>query len=66
MLYTVHTNFTARDENTGLSRLFARTDRIEADDKLEAKSIAWKTILDSGDYAFLTYESQNARLSHRK
>ena len=65
MLYTVHTNFTALDEETGFIRKYARTDKIEAHDKDFAKYIAWEQILDCGKYKFLSYDSQNARSSKR-
>ena len=68
MLYTVHTTFTARDEGTGFLRRYCRTDKVEVPDgdKELAKYRAWKQILECGKYQFLTYESQNARASHRK
>lgn len=65
MLYTVHTTFAARDEDSGFLRRYCQTDRIDAEDKGQAKYVAWKRILESGEYSFLTFESQNARASHR-
>lgn len=65
MLYTVHTSFTARDEDNGFLRRYCQTDKIEAPDKDAAKFIAWKQIRDSGEYKFLTFDSQNARASHK-
>lgn len=66
MLFTVHTIFTARDEDTGFLRKYCRTDRIEATNKDDAKFRAWQQIVESKEYKFLTFESQNARASHRK
>lgn len=66
MLYTVHTSFTARDDESGFLRGYSQTDRIDAADKDQAKYVAWKQILESGEYSFLTLKSQNARASHRK
>lgn len=66
MLYTVHTSFTARDEETGLHRRWCKTEKIEATDKDTAKYIAWKNILDGGEFSFITFDSQSARASRRK
>lgn len=66
MLYTVHTSFEARDNETGLLRRWCNTEKIEAPDKLTAKAIAWHHIIDSGEYSFVTIDSQNARASSRK
>lgn len=66
MLYTVHTDFTARDPETGLLRRMCRTVKIDAVDKDAAKYAAWLQISESGEYKFLTFEGQNARASRRK
>lgn len=66
MLYTVHTSFEARDNETGIIRRWSNTEKIEAPDKLTAKAIAWNHIIDGGEYSFVTYGSQNARQSSRK
>nr|DAM07786.1 MAG TPA: hypothetical protein [Caudoviricetes sp.] len=66
MLYTVHTSFEARDNETGFMRRWSNTEKIEAPDKLAAKTIAWRHIAESGEYSFVTYGSQNARASSRK
>ena len=66
MLYTVHTSFEARDNETGFMRRWSNTEKIEAPDKLTAKTIAWHHIIDSGEYSFGTIDSQNARASSRK
>lgn len=66
MLYTVHTSFRARDNETGYIRLWCETEKIEAPDKLTAKAIAWDHIINGGEYSFVTFNSQNARASSRK
>lgn len=66
MLYTVHTSFDARDPETGYMRGYSVTEKIEAPDKLTAKTIAWRHISDSDEYSFLTFKAQNARASSRK
>lgn len=66
MLYTVHTSFTERGDDSGFLRRFARTDKIEATDKDQAKFMAWKQIFDGREHSFVTLDSQNARLAHRK
>ena len=66
MLYTVHTSFDARDPETGYMRGYSVTEKIEAPDKLTAKTIAWRHISDSDEYSFLTFKAQNARVSSRK
>lgn len=66
MLYTVHTSFEARDNETGFTRRWSNKEKIEAPDKLTAKAIAWHHIVDSGEYSFVVYGSQNARASSRK
>ena len=66
MLYTVHTNFTARDKETGFIRLYSRTDKIEAPDKDTAKMTAWLKIQNDKNNEFVAFEGSNARLSHRK
>ncbi len=66
MLYTVHTSFEARDNETGYLRRWSKTEKIEAPDKLTAKTIAWHRIVDGDEYSFVTLESQNARASSRK
>lgn len=66
MLYTVHTSFEARDNETGYIRGYSVTEKIEAPDKLTAKTIAWRHIADSGEYSFVTFKVQNARASSRK
>lgn len=66
MLYTVHTSFDARDPETGYIRGWSIKEKIEAEDRLEAKIIAWHHIVDSGEYSFLTLKAQNARASSRK
>ena len=66
MLYTVHTNFTAIDKETGLIRLYCQTDKIEAPDKDTAKMSAWLKIQNDKNNEFVTFEGSNARLSHRK
>ena len=66
MLYTVHTSFDARDDETGYMRGYSVTEKIEAPDKLTAKTIAWRHISDSDEYSFLTFKAQNARVTSRK
>lgn len=66
MLYTVHTSFTACDNETGLSRRWCKTEKIEAPDKDTAKDIALCNIIDSGEYSFITFDRQSARASKRK
>lgn len=66
MLYTVHTSFEARDNETGCHRRWCKTEKIEAPDKDTAKDIALCNIIDSGEYSFITFQSQNARASSRK
>lgn len=66
MLYTVHTSFEARDNETGYLRRWSKTEKIEAPDRFTAKAIAWHHIIDSGEYSFFTFGSQNARASSRK
>lgn len=66
MLYTVHTSFEARDNETGCHRRWCKTEKIEAPDKDTAKAIAWHHIAESDEYSFVTYGSQNARASSRK
>lgn len=66
MLYTVHTSFSARDNESGYLRKWSSKDKVEAPDKDTAKYKAWKAISESGEYSFLTLESQNARESKRK
>lgn len=44
MLYTVHTSFDARDDETGQFRGWSQTEKIEANDKIAAKAIAWRHI----------------------
>lgn len=65
MLYTVHTSFTACDNETGLSRRWCKTEKIEAPDKLMAKALARHRISESDEYSFVTFERQNARASGR-
>lgn len=66
MLYTVHTNFTARDKETGFIRRYSKTDKIEAPDKDTAKMSAWLKIQNDKNNEFVTFEGSNARLSNRK
>ena len=66
MLYTVHTNFTARDKETGFIRLYSRTDKIKTPDKDTAKMTAWLKIQNDKNNEFVAFEGSNARLSHRK
>ena len=66
MLYTVHTSFDVRDDETGQFRGWSRTERIEANDKIAAKIIAWRHIVGSGEYSRLVLKAQNARASSRK
>lgn len=66
MLYTVHTSFEARDNETGYLRRWSKTEKIEAPDRLTAKTIAWHHIVDGDEYSFVTLGSQNARASSRK
>ena len=66
MLYTVHTNFTARDKETGFIRRYCRTDKIEAPDKDTAKMSALLKIKNDKNNEFVTFEGSNARLSNRK
>lgn len=66
MLYTVHTSFDARDDETGQFRGWSQTEKIEANDKIAAKAIAWRHIVDGGEYSFVTLKAQNARVSSRK
>ena len=66
MLYTVHTSFSARDPETGYMRGYSVTEKIEAPDKLTAKTIAWRHISDSDEFSFITFKAQNARVSSRK
>ena len=66
MLYTVHTSFSARDPETGYMRGYSVTEKIDAPDKLTAKTIAWRRISDSDEYSFITFKAQNARVSSRK
>nr|DAI94093.1 MAG TPA: hypothetical protein [Caudoviricetes sp.] len=65
MLYTVHTSFDACDE-TGKFRGWSQTEKIEANDKIAAKIIAWRRIVGSGEYSRLVLKAQNARASSRK
>lgn len=57
MLYTVHTSFDARDPETGYMRGWSVKEKIEAPDKLTAKTIAWRHIADSGEYSFVTFKA---------
>ena len=66
MLYTVHTSYTKRDEETGFIRRFCQTDKIEAPDKETAKMDAWLKIANDKNNKFITFEGSNARASHRK
>ena len=66
MLYTVHTNFTVRDKETGLIHRYCQTDKIEAPDKDTAKMSAWLKIQNEENNEFVTFEGSNARLSNRK
>lgn len=66
MLYTVHTSFDARDPETGYMRGWSVKEKIEAPDKLTAKTIAWRHIADSGEYSFVTFKAQSARVSSRE
>lgn len=65
MLFTVHTSFSAKDNETGCFRKWSSKDKIEAPDKETAKRKAWEIILRNGEYSDLTLESQNARTSKR-
>lgn len=65
MLYTVHTSFHAKDNETGYVRNWSSKDKIEAPDKETAKHKAWEAILESEEYSNLTLRSQNARASKR-
>lgn len=62
--YTVHTTYRRFDARTGSVRAFCQTDKIKAEDKETAKTIAWQQIL--GEYPYCHFESQNARASRRK
>lgn len=42
MLYTVHTSFEARDNETGFMRRWNNTEKIEAPDKFTAKHFTAK------------------------
>lgn len=66
MLYTVHTSFDARDDETGQFRGWSQTEKIEANDKITAKAIAWRHIVGSGEYSRLVLKAQSARVSSRK
>lgn len=66
MLYTVHTSFDARDDETGQFRGWSQTEKIEANDKIAAKAIAWRHIVGSGEYSRLVLKAQNSRVSSRK
>lgn len=66
MLYTVHTSFDARDDETGQFRGWSQTEKIEANDKIAAKAIAWRHIVGSGEYSRLVLKAQSARVSSRK
>ena len=66
MLYTVHTNFTVRDKETGFIRRYSKTDKIEAPDKDTAKMSAWLEIQNDKNNEFVTFEGSSARPSHRK
>lgn len=66
MLYTVHTSFEARDNETDLLWHWRKTEKIEAPDKFTAKAIAWHHIIDSGEFSFITFVRQSARASRRK
>lgn len=65
MLFTVHTSFSAKDNETGCFRNWSSKDKIEAPDKEIAKRKAWEIILRNGEYSDLTLKSQNARASKR-
>lgn len=65
MLYTVHTSFSVRDEETGLIRRFCQTDKIEAPDKETAKMSVWLKI-QNDTYEIVTFDGASARLSRRK
>ena len=65
MLYTVHTSFHAKDNETGYVRNWSSKDKIEAPDKETAKRAVWEAILNSDEYSDLTLNSQNARASRR-
>ena len=65
MLYTVHTSFCAKDNETGCYRNWSSKDKIEAPDKETAKHKTWEAILKSGEYRSLTLKSQIARASKR-
>lgn len=66
MLYTVHTSFDARDDETGQFRGWSQTEKIEANDKIAAKAIAWRHIVGSGEYSRLVLKAQSARVTSRE
>ncbi len=47
-------------------RGYSVTEKIEAPDKLTAKTIAWRRIVCGGEYRFVTFKAQNARVASRK
>ena len=66
MLYTVHTSYTKRDEETGFIRRFCQTDKIEAPDTETAKMTAWIKISNDKENKFVTFDGSIARASRRK
>lgn len=66
MLYTVHTSFSALHTETGYIRGYSVTEKIDAPDKFTAKTLAWHHIVCGGEYRFVTFKAQNARVSSRE
>lgn len=62
--FTIHTSYKEFDSRIGRMRLFCQKEKINADDKETAKTIAWNRILNENPNR--TFDSQNARKSHRK
>lgn len=66
MLFTVHTSFRGKENETGTIRLWCSTEKIEAPNKAIAKDIAVCNIIESGEYSNIKLDKQNARASSRK
>ena len=66
MLFTVHTSFRGKENETGIIRLWCNTEKIEAPNKAAAKVIAACNIIESGEFSDIALDKQNARTSSRK
>ena len=64
MSYTIHTSYREFDDHLGGSRLFCRTEKIDAVDPETAKAIAWERALAENPDRIL--DKQSARKSHRR